>query len=35
MDEKQFEEELQALSERVLSKALTQEEETCYTESLF
>ena len=35
MDEKQFEKELQALSERVLSKALTQEEETCYTESLF
>lgn len=35
MNEKEFEEQLQALSERVLSKALTHEEETNYTESLF
>lgn len=35
MDEKEFEEQLQALSERVLSKALSPEEETNYTESLF
>lgn len=35
MNEKEFEEQLQALSERVLSKALTPEEETSYTESLF
>ena len=35
MDEKEFESQLQALSERVLSKALTPEEETNYTESLF
>lgn len=35
MNEKEFEEQLQALSERVLSKALTPEEETNYTESLF
>ena len=35
MNEKEFEEQLQALSERVLSKALSPEEETNYTESLF
>lgn len=35
MDEKEFEEQLQALSERVLSRALSPEEETNYTESLF
>ncbi len=35
MDEKEFEEQLQAFSERVLSKALTPEDETNYTESLF
>ncbi|MCM1221612.1 MAG: DNA damage-inducible protein D [Lachnospiraceae bacterium] len=35
MNEREFEEQLQALSERVLSKALTPEEETSYTESLF
>lgn len=35
MDEREFEEQLQALSERVLSKALSTEEETNYTESLF
>ena len=35
MDAKEFEEHLQALSERVLSKALSPEEETNYTESLF
>lgn len=35
MNEKEFDEQLQALSERVLSKALTPEEETNYTESLF
>lgn len=35
MDEKEFEEQLQALSERVLSKALSPEEEANYTESLF
>lgn len=35
MDEREFEDQLQALSDRVLSKALTQEEETNYTESLF
>lgn len=35
MDEKEFEKQLQALSERVLSKALSPEEEANYTESLF
>lgn len=35
MNEKEFNEQLQALSERVLSKALNVEEETSYTESLF
>lgn len=35
MNEKEFEEQLQALSERVLSKALSPEEEANYTESLF
>ncbi len=35
MNEKEFEQQLQALSDRVLSKALSQEEETNYTESLF
>lgn len=35
MDEKEFNEQLLALSERVLSKALSQEEENNYTESLF
>jgi DNA-damage-inducible protein D len=35
MTEKEFEEQLHAMSERVLSKALTQEEENSYTESLF
>ena len=35
MDEREFEAQLQALSERVLSKALSTEEETNYTESLF
>lgn len=35
MNEREFEEQLQALSERVLSKALSPEEETNYTESLF
>lgn len=35
MNENEFNEKLQALSSRVLSKALTQEEETNYTESLF
>lgn len=35
MNEKEFEEQLQALSERVLSKALSTEEEAGYTESLF
>lgn len=35
MDEKEFNNRLTALSERVLSKALTPEEETNYTESLF
>lgn len=35
MNEKEFDEELQALSARVLSKALTPDEETNYTESLF
>lgn len=35
MEEKEFEIQLQALSERVLSKTLTVDEETNYTESLF
>ena len=35
MNEKEFEEQLQAISDRVLSKALSQNEETNYTESLF
>lgn len=35
MDKKEFDERLNALSERVLSKALTPDEETNYTESLF
>lgn len=34
MDKKEFDERLNALSERVLSKALTPDEETNYTESL-
>lgn len=35
MNKKEFEEKLQAMHDRVLSKALTEEEETNYTESLF
>lgn len=35
MTEKDFDEQLQALHDRVLSKAMTQEEENNYTESLF
>lgn len=35
MDEKEFNEKLSALHDRVISKALTPEEETNYTESLF
>lgn len=35
MDDKEFEKNLQDFSERVLSKALNEEEETNYTESLF
>lgn len=35
MNDKEFQNQLQALSERVLSKALTPEDETSYTESLF
>lgn len=35
MNEQEFEDQLRALSERVLSKALTHEEKTNYTESLF
>lgn len=35
MDEREFEERLQAMHDRVLSKALSQEEESNYTESLF
>ena len=35
MNEKEFEERLQAMHQRVLSKALSAEEETNYTESLF
>ena len=34
MDKKEIDERLNALSERVLSKALTPDEETNYTESL-
>lgn len=35
MNEKEFEEQLQAMHDRILSKALSQEEENNYTESLF
>lgn len=35
MDEREFEEQLQAMHDRILSKALSQEEENNYTESLF
>ena len=35
MDEREFEERLSAMHDRVLSKALSKEEETNYTESLF
>lgn len=35
MNEKEFNEQLDALSERVLSKALSEDEENNYTESLF
>lgn len=35
MDEKEFEEQLELLHDRVLSKALSEEEENNYTESLF
>ena len=35
MNEQEFEDQLHALSNRVLSKALTPEEETNYTEALF
>ena len=35
MDEKTFEEQLNALHDRVLSKALSADEENSYTESLF
>lgn len=35
MDEKEFDERLSAMHDRVISKALTPEEETNYTESLF
>lgn len=35
MDEREFEERLQAMHDRILSKALSQEEENNYTESLF
>lgn len=35
MNEKEFDDALQALSERVLSKALSPDDETNYTESLF
>ena len=35
MDEKEFEERLSALHKRVLSKALSDEEQNNYTESLF
>ena len=35
MNEQEFEDQLSALHDRVLSKALSEEEETNYTESLF
>lgn len=35
MDEKEFEEKIKEIHERILSKALTPEEENSYTESLF
>jgi len=35
MNENEFNEQLQALHERVLSKAMSPEEEVNYTESLF
>lgn len=35
MDEKEFTEQLQAMHDRVLSKAMSKEEENSYTESLF
>jgi DNA-damage-inducible protein D len=35
MNDREFEEQLQAMSERVLNKALTEEEKNNYTESLF
>lgn len=35
MDEREFEEQLQAMHNRILSKTLNQEEESNYTESLF
>ncbi len=35
MDEKEFFDKLSALQERVLSNALSEDEETNYTESLF
>ena len=35
MNEQEFQDQLRALSERVLSKAMSQEEENNYTESLF
>ena len=35
MYDREFEEQLQVMSERVLNKALTEEEKNNYTESLF
>lgn len=35
MNDRKFDEQLQALSERVLNKALSEEEKNNYTESLF
>jgi|GEM_PF-3608502 len=35
MNEQEFEQKLSEIHERVLSKALTQEEENNYTETLF
>lgn len=35
MDEQEFKEQLQAMHERVLSKAMSKDEEDSYTESLF
>ena len=35
MDEREFHDKLSALQERVLSNALSEDEETNYTESLF